>query len=278
MIRNRFTYHVPSTVQEVTDLLAQGGDDTDLISGGTWVVPEMTRGLRRPAQVIDLRRIDLAGVSRQNGTITVGPLTTYTELETSDAAPALLREMARGITGGAQVRNQGTVGGSACYANPASDVPGALVALEATMRLSSARGDRDVPAAEFFRGAYETERGSDEVLSAILLPAPADGMRCGYEKFKVAQGSWPIVTAACTTDGEGAVRSLVVGGAAATPVRVDVGDGPLDLDVLAQQVFDAIAEPWTDALAPGKYRKAISGVIAKRAVQAALNTSERETT
>lgn len=278
MIRGVFEYHAPNTLEEVADLLAHGGEDTDVIGGGTWVVPEMTRGVRRPARIVDLRRVDLAGLAERDGHITIGPRTTYTQLERSDIAPELLRTMASGITGGPQVRNQGTIGGSACYANPASDVPGVLVALGATLRLTSARGEREVAAADFFRGAFTTDRSPDEVLSLIIVPTPADDVRYGYEKFKLVQGSWPIVTASCATEADGTINSLVIGGAATIPIRVEAGGVTGDLDALAARVFDAVAEPWTDVLAPGKYRRAISGVIAKRAVVAARNATEGEAT
>lgn len=276
MIRHHFRYHAPQTLQDAVDAVGGARGETAVIAGGTWVVPEMALARRRPSDVIDLRLIDLAGVSASNGTLVIGPRTTYTQLEAETQAPSLLRTLSAGITGGAQIRNQGTVGGSACYANPASDVPGALVGLDATLRLTSVRGERDVAAADFFQGAFATERQDDELLSAIVLPRPLPGTRYGYVKFKLTEGSWPIVTASCALDSHGAIAALVLGGAAATPIRVDpssvVSD---DLEQLSQTVSDAVLEPWSDALAVGKYRKAISGVIAKRAVQAALADGEK---
>ena len=277
MIRDRLAYHAPESVGDATALLADARDSAVVLGGGTWVVPEMSRGLRRPAHVVDLRRLDLAGAQPDNGHVAIGPRTTYTQLEADLNVPPLLRTLATGITGGAQIRNQGTLGGSACYANPASDVPGALVALDATLTLSSSAGDRDVPAAEFFLGAYTTARRPDELLTAIRVARASDGERQAYVKFKLAEGSWPIVTASCVVGAGGEVRALVIGGAAGAPVRVDVGAGAeQDLERLAEQVVDAIAEPWTDSLAPGAYRKVISGVIAKRAVIAAREGSGGE--
>jgi CO/xanthine dehydrogenase FAD-binding subunit len=272
MIRDRFAYHAPHSLEEATALLAEVGERATVLGGGTWVVPEMARGIRRPAHVVDLRRLDLAGTAAQNGHVTIGPRTTYAQLEAAAEVPPLLRTMAKGITGGAQIRNQGTIGGSACYANPGSDVPGALVALDATLTLASAGGDREVAAGDFFRGAYATDRRPDEVLTAIRVARVADGARQAYVKFKLVEGSWPIVTASCVTGEDGVIRSLVIGGAAGAPVQVDVSDG----EDVAQRVVDAVVEPWSDALAPGEYRKVISGVIAKRAVLAAREGSEGE--
>lgn len=272
MIRRRFVYHAPDSLSALTTVLAEVGDDVAIISGGTWVVTEMTQGIRRPGHVIDLRHAGLSGVAADDGHIAIGPATTYRQLQEEPATPPLLKQLAAGITGGAQIRNRGTIGGSACYANPGSDVPGGLVALQAVMRLSSATGARDVAAADFFRGGFDADVRTGEALSSIRIPRAAARARYGYYKFKLVEGSWPIVTAAALLDEDDELMSLAIGGAAATPVSVAVQRGE-SLDDLATRVTDAIVDPWTDALAPGKYRKVIANVIAKRAVQAARNAS-----
>jgi carbon-monoxide dehydrogenase medium subunit len=271
MIRERFAYHAPGSLEEAVSLLAGVAERAEVIGGGTWVVPEMVRGQRRPACVIDLRRAGLAGVRVADGEVAIGPCTTYAQLERADEAPQLLRRMAHGITGGPQIRNQGTIGGSACYANPASDVPAALLALGARLRLRSARGERELDAGTFFSGAFACGRSGDEILCAISVPGDRPGWRYGYEKFKLSAGSWPIVTAACAMDEGGVVRCLAIGGACAVPVAVaDVGDGEIERAVAA-----ALGEPWSDALAPGEYRRQIAPVIARRAVLSARNESEQ---
>jgi carbon-monoxide dehydrogenase medium subunit len=264
MIRDRFEYHQPGSADEA--VAVRGGDAAGaaVISGGTWTVPNMDQGITRPTHVVDLRRAGMSGVQAENGHVRIGPTTTYAQLSASPDTPPLLRAVADGITGGQQVRNRGTVGGSACYGNPASDVPGALVALEARMVIGSPRGQREVDAEGFFRGGFETAVGDDELLVGIVVARPAEGERQAYVKFKVAQGSWPIVTAGCRLDADGSIKRLVVGGAAATPVVV-----PPDLH---DDASAAIEEPWSDVLAPAKYRKVSSTVIARRAVEAARAT------
>src|SRR5438034_798571 len=122
--------------------------------------------------------------------------------------------MAIGITGGGQIQNRGTVGGSACYAFPSSDVPAALVALGATLRLASAGGRREAAAADFFTGAFGADVRPGEVLAEIRIPAPPAGARQGYYKFKLCESSWPIATAACVLGGDGA-STLALGGVSA---------------------------------------------------------------
>ena len=283
MIKRRFTYHAPSSIDEAVAAVADVGSDAEIVGGGTWVVPEMTHGTRNPGAVIDLRNAGLAGASESNGGLSVGAMTTYDEL----ASSALVREragalaaMAAGITGGAQVRYQGTVGGSACYATPSSDAPGALVGLGATMRLRSSSGTRDVGASDFFKGAFESDVNDGEVLEAITLPAPPENARFGHYKLKLVESSWPIATATCVigVDSGGSVTSarLAVGGVNTTPYLVDVSSlvgGSLDADAAASVVETARAgatDPYSDVLASGEYRQQVSGVVAKRALLAAV--------
>lgn len=268
MIRDRFRYEAPDSTAAAVELLAGNGDDAAVLAGGTWLVWLMHSGHARPSVVIDLRRAGLSGVDTTDGRVTIGAATTYTTLETAAATPALLRTMASGITGGAQIRNQGTLGGSICYASPASDAPAALVALEATMHVHGADGARDVPAREFFADAFATTLGAGELLVGVSVGAAGPDERFGYVKFKVSGSSWPIVTAGCRVDGAGRIASLAVGGAAPVPVVVDVGDAqePSDIAALARE---AIAEPYADVHADGAYRRHVAGVMATRAVAAA---------
>lgn len=254
-------YTRPADVDGVTAALADG--DAVVVGGGTMVVPEMTHGRVRPTAVVDLAKAGLAGITRVRGGWVVGAMTTYTELERS--AVPLLATVARGITGGPQIRNQGTVGGSASYANPSSDVPAALVALDARMHLARHGGERAMTAEDFFLGAFRTVREPDEVLTGITVPDTDAAL--GYLKFKLVEGSWPIVTAA-TLAGPTTIR-VVLGGAAAVPVALEL-DRTSWREQLRSEVDRLLAEPWDDVLASGHYRARIAPVIAARSVADAL--------
>ena len=253
-------YTRPSDVDDVTAALADG--DAVVVGGGTMVVPDMTHGRVRPAAVVDLAKAGLAGITRGDGEWVIGAMTTYTELERSDVP--LLATVARGITGGPQIRNRGTVGGSASYANPSSDVPATLVALNARLRLAKAGGVREVAAADFFLGAFRTAREPGEVLTAITVPDTDASV--GYLKFKLVEGSWPIVTAATVV---GPTIRVVLGGAAARPVTVEVARESWR-EQLRPAVDRVLTEPWDDVLAPGHYRARIAPVIAARSVAGVL--------
>lgn len=268
MIKNRFQYLAPQSVEEAAALLAASPDDTEVLGGGTWVVVEMTAGQRDPKRVIDLKNAGLCYVREEQGAVVVGARATYTDVVRSDAAKALpaLVAMAAGVTGGGQLRNRGTLGGSACYGNPSSDVPGLLVGLGATLTVRSASGSRGIAAADFFTGPLQTALQPGEILESMTIPVPA-GMRQGYYKFKLAESSWPICTGTALVGGDGSAR-VTIGGANAHPVTVT--GSASDLDGLARDAEAAITSPFSDALADGEYRKQIAGAIAKRAVKAAV--------
>lgn len=251
---------------------ALAGGDAVVIGGGTMVVPELTHGRVRPAAVVDLSRAGLGGITRGGADRVLGAMLTYAELERS--AVPLLSTVARGITGGPQIRHRGTVGGSASYANPSSDVPACLVALDARLRLAREGGTREVAAADFFLGAFTTARRPDELLTSIAV---SDVDTFGYVKFKLSEGSWPIVTAA-TVVRPGALR-VVLGGAAAVPVTVrpdPPSAGTADpawrehVRAVVERGIDAAGGAWADVLAPADYRRRIAPVIAARSVADAL--------
>lgn len=271
MITRHFTYHCPDSIEEAVGLLAQCDAEADVVAGGTWVVAEMTAGLRRPVRVVDLARAGLGEIEVEGDELVVGAMATYRDVIDSPVVAErlpVLRDVALGVTGGAQIANRGTIGGSACYANPNSDVPVALAALDARMCLRSVRGVRELPAGEFFLGAYSTALAPGEVLEATRTTI-GPGLRAGYSKFKLCAGSWPIVTAAGVE--RGGRRHIVLGGVQGQPLRV--GLPAADGGDLTSLICDAITAPYDDALASGAYKRSIAPAVARRAL-AALSGAE----
>jgi carbon-monoxide dehydrogenase medium subunit len=278
VIRTALTHHAPREIAEASAVLAEHGPDAAVLGGGTVLLPAMGRGERTHGHVVDLRRLELEGVRVSGPEVEIGPMTTYTALLISaelDGPAALLRLAADGITGGPQLRNQGTIGGSACYANPASDVPAVLVAADAKLRLEGLDGAREMPAGEFFRDAYVTALGRGEILTSIRVPRRP--VRVGYAKLKLSESSWPIATAAAcveSTDGRVVSATVTVGGVCRTPITIDVSGqldgqgrlrvGPDELDAWVDQHMD---RPWDDELAPADYRRQVAGAMARRALK-----------
>jgi carbon-monoxide dehydrogenase medium subunit len=279
MIRTPLRYHAPSSVGEACRILAESTSGA-VLGGGTMLVPRMGRGESTVSDAVHIRGLGLSTIEPTADGVDIGAGVTYTDVLEAPAGsvPALLSTMARGITGGAQIRNQGTLAGSACYANPSSDVPACLVALDATLHVQGTAGPRAIPAAAFFRGAFRTDLSRDEVVTRISVPHA--GAPSGYSKLKLSESSWPIVTAAAvaTPQADGGWRyRLAVGGACATPVLIDLSpvhdasealalDDERTASLVRRAVADAVVEPWTDELAPGPYRRQVAGPVALRAL------------
>jgi aerobic carbon-monoxide dehydrogenase medium subunit len=280
MISHDFDYHTPTTIADAVALLARHGDRSAVVGGGTWLIPNMTYGAQRPEVVIDAKRLQLDRIFEDGGDIVVGARASYGQVALSGLISAnvkLLAVMSSGITGGPQIVRQGTLGGSACYGNPSSDVPACLVALNARLRLQSAAGVRDVPAAGFFHAPFVTAKRPDEILTEIRLPKQAGSVRTGYYKLKFSTGSWPIVTAACLAERAGAghfALRIAIGGANSIPVsfetRTPVVPRIEDLSAITASVGDLIVSEVSDEFAGSGYRRTVAPSIVIRAVRMAI--------
>lgn len=277
MIRKRFAFARPETLEEAARLLAEAGGRGRVLGGGSVLVPALSAGLDDPSLVIDLRRLRLDGIREEGETVVLGAGATYAQLGASPVVRRrlpLLAAMVDEVTGGPGLWNLATLAGSACHANPASDAPGCLVALDASFRLVSVRGSRLMPATRFYRGAFDTERDHDEIATELVVSASPSPGRAVYLKLKGAASSWPIVTASCLLTGNaGRARlRLCLGGAASVPVvREWPFDGAADagrLSEMARETADAIETEWADELAGPGYRRAVAATMAGRALRA----------
>jgi carbon-monoxide dehydrogenase medium subunit len=174
-----FRYARAGSLAEAIALLAAGHGDAKILAGGQSLVPMMNMRLVRPAVVVDVNGLrELTGITpTPEGGLRIGALTRHAELAASPAvierAP-LLAEAARHV-GHAAIRNQGTLGGSLAHADPAAELPAALLALDARVRMTGPRGAREVAADAFFRGLLTTALEADEILTAIEIPAQPPG-------------------------------------------------------------------------------------------------------
>src|SRR5882757_11124704 len=260
MIRTALRHHAPTEVAEAVALLDAHAERAAVLGGGTMLVPSLTRGERDVDHVIDLRRLGVDATTVTADGVHVGAMVTYAHLLAASPFPGpaqLLQRVAGGITGGPQIRCQGTICGSAAYANPSSEVPAVLVALDATMHLHGPGGARITPASAFFLDAFTVDLRRGELLTGVSVAARA--ARLGYYKLKLAEGSWPIATAAAVLPPTGVgYRGAVVtlGAVSARPIQLDLapvlddaGRLPSD-DAVDDWVAAQIGEPWDDELAP----------------------------
>jgi carbon-monoxide dehydrogenase medium subunit len=282
MIGQDYTYYQPWDKADLAALLGTFGAEAVLIGGGTMVVPMLVRGQVAPKAVIGMNAMQLNDIVDEGDAVTLGAMTSYTDILRSkivaDRLP-VLREMAEQVTGGASIQNQGTIGGSLSFANPASDAPSCLTVLNGVCELQYAGGVRPVAITDFLQGAFLTSRRSDEFLARVRIPVAEPTAAGCYYKHKFCTSSWPIVAAACTITTAGArpVLRLSVGAASPRPTYRTVPFEAADLkhpmrwaEEIGRTAAADIVESWSDELADGDYRRAVVAPVVKRSVLAAV--------
>ena len=278
----KFDYHRAASVEEAVALLHRH-DDAKVLAGGHSLLPIMKLRLAQPAALIDIGHIHiLRGVSQHDGTIRVGALTSHATIAASELLRAecpLLAEAA-GHIGDPQVRNKGTIGGNIAHADPASDLPAVLVALDATVRMSGPTGGRSVKAVDFFTGLLETAIHDDEILTAIDVPRLQSASGTSYMKFEHPASGYAICGAAAVLlmDRGDVCREahLCFNGVTDTPHAAREVGAALKNSALSDGDIDravddnlAIEDPLGDIHASGEYRVELARVYGKRALKQA---------
>ena len=278
----KFDYYRAASVEEAVALLHHHRD-AKLLAGGHSLLPIMKLRLAEPAALVDIGHVHiLRGISHHDHTIRVGALTTHAAIAASDILRAecpLLAEAAAHI-GDPQVRHRGTIGGNIAHADPASDLPAALVALGATIHMSGPAGDRSVAAAGFFTGLLETALGEHEILTGVEVPRLQSARGSCYLKFEHPASGYAICGAAALLlmDRGDVCREahLAFNGVTATPHRAEAVGRALERSSLSDDDIDravdenlSIDEPLGDLQASGEYRVELAKVYGKRALKEA---------
>lgn len=269
MIPAPFDYARPGTLDEALGLLAKYGDDAKILAGGHSLLPAMKLRLAQPKILIDIGRLaDLRYIRKEGEQIVIGALTTHYDIESSAHLKSdcpLMPEVAACI-GDVQVRNRGTIGGSLVHADPASDWPAAILALDATLEVAGPKGRRTVKAQDFFVDIMQTAVGPGEILSAIRVPQTARTV--AYEKFAQKASGFAICGVAVV-----AGKSIRVGitGVAAKPYRATeveklLADKRTDAPEHAAKGID----PLGDLHASAQFRAHLARVHTRRALERAL--------
>ena len=285
MIPASFDYVRAASLREALSLLA-AGDGAKVIAGGHSLLPMMKFRLAQPAKLVDIGGLaDLRGVEEHRRGARIGAATTYRELLESD----LLRERFPIVAecteniGDRQVRNRGTIGGSVAHADPASDMPSVMLALDATFNVRSKRGRRAVKAREFFQGPFATALAEDELLLDIVLPPLPRGAGTAYLSQDQAASGYALAGAAAVVartrktvshavvalTGVGDVSRLV----AAADQLVGTKAEPEVLARVAAAAVDGI-EVQGDIHAPAPYRRHLATVVVRRALEKALERAK----
>ena len=269
-----FDYHRASSIDEAESLWKENSD-ASFLAGGHSLIPAMKLRLSDPGTLVDISGIDdLKGISRDGDTIRIGALTTHREVGSSDVVKdgcSALSEAA-GMIGDPQVRNRGTIGGNVAHADPASDYPGILMALGATIVTSS----RSIVVDDFFTGLFETALNDGEVITEILVPAIGASSGAAYSKFFNPSSRYAVVgVGVLVSKSNGSCSSCRIGvtGAADHAFRASVAEEILQgSDLGDNAVAESAAkvsdgqEMLSDLSASANYRTHLCGVIGKRAI------------
>ena len=283
-----FEYLKPSSIGEAIALLKEHGEDAKLLAGGQSLVPMMKLRIARPRYLIDIHRIsDLNYIREETGQIRCGAMIRHVQIEESELIRSkipMLCEAASAI-GDAQVRNRGTLGGGLVEADPSGDYGAVVLALDAQMKCIGPRGQRMIPAADFFTFAYTTALESDEILSEIIFPMPSGNSEGVYLKLERVAGDFAIAGAAVQMglDRNGACNMIGVGvtGAGTIPQKAVSVEGLLHGKKITPELIDEAsrlilegAEPIEDTRGSAAYKKKALSAILRRALRTALQRAD----
>src|SRR5216684_2811657 len=278
-----FNYYRAGSVAEAGDLLKKH-PGAKLLAGGHSLIPLLKLRLAAPPALIDIGRIaELKGVTVRDGTVRIGALTTHADLAASAAlrehCPALAEAAAH--VGDPAVRNRGTIGGNVAHADPASDLPTVLVALDARLTVEGPDGKRTLDVREFFQGMMTTALKEHEILTGIEIPAHSKGETSAYVKFAHPASRYAVigVAAALTSSGgKCSAARIAIGGMVPKPLRTSSVERALvgkelsaeNIAKAASQVSKDLGDDVLgDIFASEQYRRAVAPVWMKRALMQA---------
>lgn len=275
MIPVSFEYKKVSTIEEAIASMPIG--DAKLLAGGHSLIPAMKLRLTTPSKLIDIANIpSLKGIKEENGEIVINAGTTHYEMHTNKTIKANLPFFAQGarLMGDVQVRYRGTIGGSLAHADPAADWPALVLAADAMIEMTGARGMRNIKATEFFTGLFSTQLQMGEIITAIRVPVPATGSKSVYLKFEQPASRFAIVGCAVLRSPDGETK-IAFTGVADTPFRDRAAEEAVSRKPLDAATIDAATKVaandvsiLSDHFASEEYRKHLAKVYLKRALQA----------
>ncbi|MGL4636803.1 MAG: FAD binding domain-containing protein [Beijerinckiaceae bacterium] len=262
-----FKYHRATSARQAANLLGKA-DDAKLLAGGQTLLPTMKQRLASPANVIDLSKAeDLKGIEVKGKTIVIGAMTTHAQVAENASVQANLPGLAAlaGGIGDPHVRHKGTIGGSVANNDPAADYPAALMALGATVVTNK----RKIAADDYFQGMFATALEDGEMITKIIFPMAS---KFSYAKFPNPASRYALVGVAVAKKGA-AVRVAVTGAGSNGVFRWKDAETALADKFNAKSVDGLKAADKGlngDIHASAEYRAHLIGVMAKRAVSAAI--------
>ncbi len=282
MKASAFSYARATSVVNALELLVAHGDKAKVLSGGQSLMPAMNLRLIAPELIVDIGELsELRGIAVRGDVLNIGALTRHVDLLRSAAIAAhapLLTEAVAHVAHPA-IRNKGTIGGSLAHADPASELPACMVALNATIIVRDQTGERRIAAAEFFKGIYETDLSAQELLMSVELPVVRKNSAHFFFEFTRRHGDYAIA---------GLAAQAIVTGGMFTDLRLvffAVGDRPVLAGAASKLVNVAITpavlseastmlgeelDPQDDQQASASMRRHLAKVLLARCVSVLL--------
>ena len=287
-----FEYRTPKNLKEVHATLKEFGSDAKLIAGGTSLVIMMRQRLVRPNCLVSLRSVrGLNSIEINDGGIRVGGLATHREVESSSLLRRRLPLLAETYhhVATVRVRNMATVGGGLAHADPNQDPPPTLIALGATVKVTSADGSRVIPLDDFFTDYYETVLKPDEIVTEVFIPKMAPNSAGAYLKFLPRTADdYATVSAAAVLSLDKTKQTIsdvriALGSVGVTPIRATAAEAVLRGQPLKAEAFAEAGEKAKEAVDPlsdfrgsAAYKKEMAGVFVRRALEKALATMRQQ--
>ncbi len=282
MKASAFSYARATSVANALELLGTHGDRAKVLSGGQSLMPAMNLRLISPELIVDIGELaELRGIAVSGDVLRIGALTRHVDLQRSPEVAAhapLLTEAVAHVAHPA-IRNRGTLGGSLAHADPASELPACMVALNGTIIVRGPRGERRIAAVDFFKGIYETGLSPDELLISVELPVERKGSAHFFHEFARRHGDYAIAGLAAQAIMDGDLFSdlrLAFFAVGDRPVLARAASGLIGVPITAAVLSDTSAalggelDPQEDQQASASMRRHLAKVLMRRCVAALL--------
>ena len=282
-----FAYHAPTQLDEALALLERYGDDAKVLAGGQSLMPLLNFRLSYPSALIDINHVaELSYLRQENGQVCIGALTRQRAIEFSELVRRQLPLLyeATMLVGHLPIRTRGTIGGSLAHADPAAEYPAVALVLGADLVLQSPEGQRRVSAEEFFVSYLTTALAPNEVVTEIRFSPTPPTSGWAFEEVARRHGDFALAGVAGVIDADGEqcrTARLAAAGVGPTPIRLRAAEDILVQEGMTEQSIQRAAakaaelvEPDSDIHASADFRRHLTEVLTRRAIQRALERDQ----
>ncbi len=288
MIAENFSYAAPSSIQEAISMLHEYGEDAKILAGGHSLIPMMKLRFAAPTHLVDINNIPgLSYIKEEEGLLKIGAMTREVDAEESELIRSKYHIFgdATKLIADPQVRNFGTLGGNLAHGDAANDHPAVMMALGASVVITSNEGSREVSLDDFFHGFYTTAVQHGEILTEIRIPQANGSFGSAYHKAERKVGDYATagVAAVVQLDSNGVCNRVGIGltNVSPTPMRVSraeellMGSNMSEADIAeAAKMASEDCSPSDDLRGDADYKRHLVKVITKRMLNKALGRAK----